>query len=50
MFVAFGPAKLIGFGVEKPVQGLLHRVYDDLVEVVLDQTFVDGDHVAQWLG
>ncbi len=47
--VALRPALLLGFGVQHGVQGLFHGLYDHLVEVVLDQAFVDGDHVSKRL-
>ncbi len=49
MLVALRPAELVRFGVQHGVQRLFHGRYDDFVEVVLDQAFVDGDHVTKGL-
>ena len=49
MLVALRAAKLVCFGIQKGVQRLFHGRYNDFVEVVLDQGFIDGDHVTKRL-
>jgi hypothetical protein len=50
MLVSLSAAKLVCFGIQKGVQRLFHGRYDDFVEVILDQTLVNGDHVTKRLG